>query len=166
MTVLPLIPAPAYLGCALADHAFLALRREYLDNPACPDNGIWNFLGTNGFVWGPQRPETCFNLAAMAVSLAVFGIKNSDLTALDQSRTKYARALFMTRNELCTEPVDPTDELLMTCLLLSAYEVSQATFFWCCDCESNTFDRTELAMLTLLSCSQRASDTKMGSRPC
>lgn len=125
MTVLPLIPVPADLSCTLADNAFLALRLEYLHNPACPDEGLWNFLGTNGFEWGPDRPDTCFNLAAMAVSLAAYGIKNSELPALEQSRTNYAKALSKTRKALCSDPVEPTDELLLTCLLLSAYEVSQ-----------------------------------------
>lgn len=125
MTVLPLIPVPADLSCTLADHAFLALRLEYLHNPSCPDEGLWNFLGTNGFTWGPDRPDTCFNLAAMAVSLAAYGIKSSKPPALEQSRTKYTKALSETGNALCNDLVDPKDELLLTCSLLSAYEVGQ-----------------------------------------
>lgn len=167
MTVLPLIPVPADLSCTLADHAFGTLRLEYLHNPACPDEGIWNFLGTNGFVWGPDRPDTCFNLAAMAVSLAAYGIKNSELPALEQSRTKYTKALSKTRSALCSHPVDPTDELLLTCLLLSAYEVSQALqSIHKSTTDADRSDRTVSAAPILQICSRRAFDIKMGPWLC
>jgi hypothetical protein len=109
--------------CELADNAFLAFRREYLDNPTCPDNGIWFFLGSNGFRWGSDQPPTCFNLAAMAVNLAVSAVKTNNHEDVEESRAIYSRALVKTRDALCEDPVRPTDELLMTCILLSAYEV-------------------------------------------
>ncbi|ETN38060.1 uncharacterized protein HMPREF1541_07684 [Cyphellophora europaea CBS 101466] len=133
MTVLPLTPVPTDLGCALTDHAFLISRRDYLDSPSCPDNGIWSFLGKQGFVWGPYQPGTCFNLAAMAVSLAAYGIRENRPDVMEQGRRKYADALMETRAELCSPVVEPTDELLMTCLLLSAYEVSRIVNAWFID---------------------------------
>jgi hypothetical protein len=116
-------------GCALADSALLAFRREFVDNPAYPEIGIWAFMNAHGFSWGPDQPETCFNLAAVAVSLAVSAAKDRITVDLSHSRAVYAHALLKTRDVLSQDPLDPTDELLMTCILLSAYEVGQSCGF-------------------------------------
>ena len=127
-TITPLVALTEDIGCELADRAFLTFRREYLDNPTCPDNGIWAFLRSNGFEWGADQPPTCFNLAAMAVSLAVAAMKMNDQVDLEKSRAIYTSALLKTRDALCEDPVQPTDDLLMTCILLSAYEDRVSSF--------------------------------------
>jgi hypothetical protein len=86
---------------------------------------IWCLLGRPGFEWGPTHTPTAYNLAATAVSMAVFSRKHKCLTALDKSRAKYSAALIKTQSIIaseCNRVNGPSDQLLLAVMLLAAYE--------------------------------------------
>jgi hypothetical protein len=86
---------------------------------------IWCLLGKPGFAWGLTHTPTAYNLAATAVSMAVFSRKHNCQIALAKSRAKYSAALIKTQSMIASECacVDgPSDQLLLAVMLLAAYE--------------------------------------------
>lgn len=119
--VVPMIPVPADLGCALPAPLY-TFRTLDVDTMDAPENFL-GFLGKGDFAYGPDRPETPFNLAAMAVDLAVQGIQHQSPILVERSEVLYAKALHLTREAIYNVTIEASDQLMVTCLLLSGYEV-------------------------------------------
>lgn len=109
----------------LEELAVASFTHSYLANPTSHKREIWYFLGQPGFEWGATYSPSAYNLAATAVSMAVFSRKHHCSIALAESRTKYNAALAKTRALINSEAVAskaPTDQLLLAVMLLAAYE--------------------------------------------
>ena len=112
--------------------AFDSFNRDYVNIEYRSGDGVWGLLNYHpGFDFGPAAPETALNLAASAVSLAVFGQRHHAPEALDESQEKYSRALIETQVAIADIDLAVTDQVLCTVMFLAAYEVSSHCLLYC-----------------------------------
>ena len=104
--------------------AFDSFSRDWVNIENRSGDGLWGLLNNQpDFDFGPAAPETALNLAASAVSLAVFSQSHHAPEALDQSQEKYSRALIQTQAGIADLDLAVTDQVLCTVMFLAAYEV-------------------------------------------
>ena len=137
--------------------SFYLFYRDFIEGAMKYKDDILCMLGQQGFEWGPEQADSAFNLATTAVAMAVFARKNKVPQALSESRSVYTKALVKTQQAIVEQVVAPTEQLLTTVMLLSAYEVKPFTQ------RGQTFAdrfRTAYVITTRPHFSQKASDTK------